>query len=47
MNKPGRRAFVSGKMRQNTKKATVVTDAQGHTLWAGASGPAECATRQP
>lgn len=36
-SKPGRRAFVSGKMRQNTKKATVVTDEQGRTLWAGAS----------
>ncbi|MFE6808851.1 transposase family protein [Streptomyces sp. NPDC057681] len=38
-NKPGRRAFVSGKMRQNTKKATVVTDEQGRTLWAGAFRP--------
>ncbi|MFI6962699.1 hypothetical protein [Streptomyces sp. NPDC050255] len=32
-NRPGRRAFVSAKMRQNTKKATVVTDEQGRTLW--------------
>lgn len=31
-NKPGRRAFVSGKIRQNTKKATVVTDGQSRTL---------------
>ena len=38
-NKPGRRAFASGKMRQNTKKATVVTDGQGRTLWAGAFRP--------
>ncbi|MFD5761278.1 transposase family protein [Streptomyces sp. NPDC127044] len=38
-SKPGRRAFVSGKMRQNTKKATVVTDEQGRTLWAGACRP--------
>jgi hypothetical protein len=38
-NKPGRRAFVSGKMRQNTKKATVVTDEKGRTLWAGAFRP--------
>ncbi|MFF3873359.1 hypothetical protein ACFYYV_17010, partial [Streptomyces sp. NPDC001978] len=30
--RPGRRAFVSGKMRQNTKKATVITDGQGRTL---------------
>ncbi|MHC5904679.1 transposase family protein [Streptomyces sp. S6] len=38
-NEPGRRVFVSGKMRQNTKKATVVTDGQGRTLWAGAFRP--------
>jgi hypothetical protein len=38
-NKPGRRAFVSGKKRQNTKKATVVTDEKGRTLWAGAFRP--------
>jgi hypothetical protein len=37
--KPGRRAFVSGKKKQNTKKATVVTDEQGRTLWAGAFRP--------
>jgi hypothetical protein len=37
--KPGRRAFVSGKKKQNTKKATVVTDGQGRTLWAGAFRP--------
>ncbi len=34
--KPGRRAFVSGKKKQNTKKATVITDGEGRTLWAGA-----------
>jgi hypothetical protein len=34
--RPGRRAFVSGKRKQNTKKATIVTDEQGRTLWAGA-----------
>ena len=38
-NKPGRRAFVSGKKKMNTKKATVVTDSQGRTLWAGAFRP--------
>jgi hypothetical protein len=38
-NRPGRRAFVSGKMRQNTKKATVVTDEKGRTLWTGAFRP--------
>ncbi|MGW3985103.1 transposase family protein, partial [Streptomyces mirabilis] len=37
--RPGRRAFVFGKMRQNTKKATVVTDGQGGTLWTGAVRP--------
>jgi hypothetical protein len=37
--KPGRRAFVSGKKKQNTKKATVVTDREGRTLWAGAFRP--------
>jgi DDE superfamily endonuclease/Helix-turn-helix of DDE superfamily endonuclease len=37
--KPGRRAFVSGKKKQNTKKATVVTDERGRTLWAGAFRP--------
>jgi hypothetical protein len=34
-NKPGRRAFVSGKKKMNTKKATVITDEKGRTLWAG------------
>jgi hypothetical protein len=38
-NKPGRRAFVSGKKKTNTKKATVITDEQGRTLWAGAFRP--------
>ncbi|MFF0291234.1 aldo/keto reductase [Streptomyces sp. NPDC005262] len=36
---PGRRSFVSGKMRQNTKKATVVTDGQGRTVWSVAIRP--------
>ena len=31
-NKPGSRAFVSGKKKQNTKKATVITDSGGRTL---------------
>lgn len=31
----GRRAFVSGKRKQNTMKATVVADGNGRTLWAG------------
>lgn len=38
-HRPGRRAFISGKMRQNTKKATVVTDGAGRTLWTGAFRP--------
>ena len=37
--KPGRRAFVSGKKKQNTKKATVITGEKGRTLWAGAFRP--------
>ena len=36
---PGRRAFVSGKKKQNTEKATVVTDEKGRTLWAGRVPP--------
>ena len=43
--KPGRRAFVSGKKKQNTKKATVITDEKGRTLWAGRSAPGGCMTR--
>lgn len=38
-NKSGRRAFVSGKMKQNTKKTTVISDDMGRTLWAGAFRP--------
>jgi hypothetical protein len=37
--RPGRRAFISGKKKMNTKKATVVTDGEGRTLWAGAFRP--------
>jgi hypothetical protein len=37
--RPGRRAFVSGKRRQNTKKATVIIDGNGATLWTGAFRP--------
>lgn len=37
--KPGRRAFVSGKKKQNTIKATVVSDGNGRLLWAGAIRP--------
>jgi hypothetical protein len=37
--RPGRKAFVSGKMRQNTMKTTVITDGTGRTVWAGAFRP--------
>jgi hypothetical protein len=37
--RPGRRAFVSGKKRQNTKKAAVITDSRGATLRTGAFWP--------
>ena len=37
--RPGRRAFVSGKKKMNTKKATVFTDEAGRTLFAGAFRP--------
>ena len=33
----GRRAFVSGKKKQNTRKATVVADYRGRTLWTDAT----------
>ena len=35
----GRRAFVSGKKKQNTMKATVIADDQGRTLWTDALRP--------
>lgn len=35
----GRRAFVSGKKKQNTMKATVVADHRGRTLWTDAMRP--------
>jgi hypothetical protein len=38
-NRPGRRAFVSGKKKQNTIKATVASDAHGWPLWCGAIRP--------
>src|SRR6266542_4173051 len=37
--RPGRRAFISGKRKQNTIKTTAVCDGQGRTLWAGAVRP--------
>ncbi|MFJ9713334.1 transposase family protein [Streptomyces sp. NPDC101234] len=38
-NRPGRKAFVSGKKRQNTGKATMISDGQGRELWLGAIRP--------
>jgi hypothetical protein len=38
-NRPGRRAFVSGKRKQNTIKTTTIGDGRGRTLWAGAVRP--------
>ncbi len=38
-NRPGRRAFVSGKKKQNTIKFTKICDEQGRTLWDGAIRP--------
>ncbi|MFJ6686911.1 transposase family protein [Streptomyces werraensis] len=35
----GRQAFVSGKKKQNTMKATVIADDQGRTLWTDALRP--------
>jgi hypothetical protein len=38
-NRAGRKAFVSGKKKQNTMKPTVVGDGDGRMLWAGATRP--------
>lgn len=37
--KPDRRAFVSGKRKQNTIKTTTISDSQGRTLFSGAERP--------
>lgn len=37
--RPGRRAFVSGKCRQNTVKTITISGGQGRTLWSGAQRP--------
>ena len=37
--RPGRRAFVSGKKKQNTIKSTVISDGRGRLLWLGALRP--------
>ncbi|MBX9362101.1 transposase family protein [Streptomyces sp. WAC04114] len=38
-HRPGRRAFISGKRKQNTIKTTTISDHQGRTLWSGAARP--------
>jgi hypothetical protein len=38
-HRPGRRAFVSGKKKQNTIKATIASDGNGRPLWCGAIRP--------
>jgi DDE superfamily endonuclease/Helix-turn-helix of DDE superfamily endonuclease len=38
-SRPGRRAFVSGKKRQNTIKPTAISDGGGRLLWLGAIRP--------
>jgi hypothetical protein len=38
-NRPGRRAFVSGKRKQNTIKSTIASDARGRPMWVGATRP--------
>lgn len=38
-NRPGRRAFVSGKKKQNTIKPTAIGDGRGRLLWLGAVRP--------
>ncbi|MEU6181577.1 transposase family protein [Streptomyces coeruleorubidus] len=35
----GRRAFISGKKKQNTCQTTTISDSQGRTLWSGADRP--------
>ncbi|MDJ0340494.1 transposase [Streptomyces sp. H10-C2] len=38
-HRPGRKAFISGKKKQNTEKATMISDRQGRELWLGAIRP--------
>ena len=37
--RPGRKAFISGKKKQNTEKAVMIGDGQGRQLWLGAIRP--------
>jgi hypothetical protein len=43
----GRKAFVSGKLKQNTIKTTLAADAYGATLWCGSTVRAACTTPPP
>ncbi|MFJ9952329.1 transposase family protein [Kitasatospora sp. NPDC091207] len=38
-HRPGRKAYISGKKKQNTLKAVVISDGQGRCLWLGAIRP--------
>jgi hypothetical protein len=38
-HRPGRKAFISGKLKQNTIKGSVVSDAHGYTVWCGGFRP--------
>ena len=38
-SRPGRRAFVSGKKKQNTIKSTAISDQDGRLVWLGAFRP--------
>ncbi|MFE6064504.1 hypothetical protein [Streptomyces sp. NPDC056431] len=43
--RPGRRAFISGKRKQNTIKTTTFSDGRGRTLFSGVVRPTGCTTR--
>ncbi|WP_208857874.1 helix-turn-helix domain-containing protein [Streptomyces flavidovirens] len=38
-HRPGRRAFVSGKRKQNSVKTITISDGQGRPMWSGAVRP--------
>ncbi|MFJ8775016.1 transposase family protein [Streptomyces microflavus] len=38
-HRPGRKAYISGKKKQNTLKVVVISDGQGRCLWLGAIRP--------
>ncbi len=43
--RPGCKAFISGKKKQNTIKTTTFSDRRGRTFSAVLSGPAGCTTK--